>query len=75
MNSSLLTSQIFIGHHWAYEYDPVWYTDDVGKTWTASKSMMKKMDEAQLVELEDGIVMANMRNQHLNVESRVLRDS
>lgn len=53
----------------------MWYTDDVGKTWTASNSMMKKMDEAQLVELEDGIVMANMRNQHLNVESRVLRDS
>lgn len=25
------------------------------------------MDEAQLVELGDGIVMANMRNQHLNV--------
>lgn len=53
----------------------MWYTDDVGKTWTASNSMMKQMDEAQLVELEDGIVMANMRNQHLNVGSRVFRDS
>ena len=28
---------------------------------------MKKMDEAQLVEIGDGIVMANMRNQHLQV--------
>lgn len=45
----------------------MWYTDDVGKTWAASNTLMKKMDEAQLVELGDGIVMANMRNQHLQV--------
>ena len=45
----------------------MWYTDDVGKTWAASNTLMKKMDEAQLVELGDGIVMANMRNAHLNV--------
>ena len=60
-------NQLFIGHHGAYEYDPVWYTDDLGKSWTASNTYFKKMDEAQLVELGDGIVMANMRNQHLNV--------
>ena len=59
--------QLFIGHHGAYEYDPVWYTDDLGKSWTASNTYFKKMDEAQLVELGDGIIMANMRNQHLNV--------
>ncbi|KAK8804128.1 hypothetical protein WA171_000221 [Blastocystis sp. BT1] len=61
---------LFIGHHGAYEYDPVWYTDDLGKSWTASNTYFKKMDEAQLVELGDGIVMANMRNQHLNGTAR-----
>ena len=45
------SKQIFIGHHFAYEYDPVWYTDDFGETWTASNSLMKAMDEAQLVEI------------------------
>ena len=48
----------------------MWYTDDLGKSWTASNTYFKKMDEAQLVELGDGIVMANMRNYHLNVREK-----
>lgn len=62
-----INSQIFIGHHGAYDYDPVWYTDDMGESWTASNTYFKKMDEAQLVEIGEGDVMANMRNYHVNV--------
>lgn len=66
------SKQIFIGHHFAYEYDPVWYTDDFGETWTASNSLMKAMDEAQLVEIGKGDIMANMRNYHLNGTARAI---
>ena len=48
------------------QYDLVWYSDDVGQTYTLSETMLPKMDEAQLVELSDGHIMANMRNKHLN---------
>ena len=47
------------------QYDVVWYSDDGGITYTLSETVLKKMDEAQLVELSDGRVMANMRNDHL----------
>ena len=47
------------------QYDLVWYSDDGGKTYTLSETVLEKMDEAQLVELGDGRVMANMRNDHL----------
>lgn len=67
-----VSPQIFIGHHFAYEYDPVWYTDDIGKTWTASNSILKAMDEAQLVEIGEGGIMANMRNYHLNGTARAV---
>ena len=43
----------------------VWYSDDGGKTYNLSQTVLEKMDEAQLVELSDGRVMANMRNDHL----------
>ena len=57
------------GHFGAYRHDTVWYSDDDGATYTASASSTQtlvKMDEAQLVELPDGSVLANMRNAHLN---------
>jgi sialidase-1 len=57
---------LLIGHHGAYEYDLVWYSDDAGQTYTVSETVLPKMDEAQLVELSDGRIMANMRNKHLN---------
>jgi len=44
----------------------VWYSDDGGKTYNLSETVMEKMDEAQLVELANGSVMANMRNDHLS---------
>merc|ERR1711871_314286 len=55
---------LFIGHHGAYIEDAVWYSDDGGLSYTLSSSTFPKMDEAQLVELSDGSVMANMRNNH-----------
>ena len=48
------------------QYDLVWYSDDAGQTYTVSETVLPKMDEAQLVELSDGRIMANMRNNHLN---------
>ena len=56
---------LFIGHHGAYVEDYVWYSDD-GVHWNVSRSDLAKMDEAQLVELHDGRVLANMRNNHAN---------
>jgi len=56
---------LFIGHHGAYQEDYVWYSDD-GSSYTASSQSLPKMDEAQLVELPNGDVMANMRNSHAN---------
>ena len=47
------------------QFDLVWYSDDAGMTYTLSETALPKMDEAQLVELTDGRVMANMRNDHL----------
>jgi Neuraminidase (sialidase) len=43
----------------------VWYSDDGGETYILSETVLEKMDEAQLVELSDGRVMPNMRNDHL----------
>ena len=44
----------------------MWYSDDGGKTYQTSETPLEKMDEAQLVEKGGGIVMANMRNSHLD---------
>eukprot|EP01059_Diplonema_ambulator_P025965 TRINITY_DN43108_c0_g1_i1.p1 TRINITY_DN43108_c0_g1~~TRINITY_DN43108_c0_g1_i1.p1 ORF type:complete len:434 (+),score=98.14 TRINITY_DN43108_c0_g1_i1:41-1303(+) len=55
---------LFIGHQGAYTYDTVWFSDD-GAAYNQSKVSMAKMDEAQLVELPSGIVLANMRNDHI----------
>jgi sialidase-1 len=57
---------LFIGHHGAYVEDVVWFSDDGGKTYNLSSTpsgyTFPRMDEAQLVELENGDVIANMRN-------------
>jgi len=57
---------LFIGHFGAYVKDRVWVSVDGGATFSVSGTVLAKMDEAQLVELPDGRVMANMRNDHLN---------
>ena len=55
---------LFIGHRGAYVQDSVWFTDDGGKTYTASDTVLDKMDEAQLVENLNGTIIANMRHEH-----------
>lgn len=52
---------LFIGHFGAYGHDSVWYSDDDGATYHVADATLLKMDEAQLVELSDGTVLANMR--------------
>jgi hypothetical protein len=39
---------LFIGHHEAYQYDGVWYSDDGGATYTMSKTTFAKMDEVPM---------------------------
>eukprot|EP00730_Choanoeca_flexa_P017280 TRINITY_DN8301_c0_g1_i4.p1 TRINITY_DN8301_c0_g1~~TRINITY_DN8301_c0_g1_i4.p1 ORF type:complete len:443 (+),score=45.00 TRINITY_DN8301_c0_g1_i4:37-1365(+) len=56
---------LFIAHNGAYVEDAVWYSDDNGRTFTVANTSFLHMDEAQLVELPDGRVLANMRNDHL----------
>lgn len=53
---------LFIGHHGAYKEDFIWYSDDHGQTYHLAETSLKTMDEAQLVELSNGDVMANMRD-------------
>eukprot|EP00041_Stephanoeca_diplocostata_P035691 m.1268133 g.1268133 ORF g.1268133 m.1268133 type:complete len:454 (-) comp24744_c0_seq13:7009-8370(-) len=57
---------LFIGHFGAYGHDSVWYSDDNGVSYHVANATLMKMDEAQLVELADGTVLANMRTDHLN---------
>ena len=39
----------------------MWYTDNGGQSYSTAKQKMPKMDEAQLVQNDDGLVLANMR--------------
>ena len=36
---------LFIGHHLAYQYDGVWYSDDGGRTYNMSRTNFEHMDE------------------------------
>ena len=38
---------LFIGHHGAYEYDSVWYTDDGGQSYAMSATNFSHMDEVR----------------------------
>lgn len=53
---------LFIGHYGAYGKDIVWYSDDHGKTYKRAEYTFPQMDEAMLVELSNGTMMANLRN-------------
>ena len=57
---------LFIGHRGAYVEDVIWYSDDNGSSYsmatTPTGEILPGMDEAQLVELANGDVLANMRN-------------
>ena len=61
---------LFIGHKWSpsgnysgppdpFEY--VWYSDDGGKTFGFGSSLGAHLNEATLVELSDGSILANIR--------------
>eukprot|EP00035_Acanthoeca_spectabilis_P014612 m.281716 g.281716 ORF g.281716 m.281716 type:complete len:480 (-) comp16177_c0_seq2:109-1548(-) len=68
---------LFIGHAGAYVQDYVWYSDDHGETYklstTSTGDSLLLMDEAELVELENGNVLANMRNKVPHGTSGALR--
>ena len=53
---------MFIGHHGAYVWDSVWFSDDGGDTYTTSSTIFERMDEAHVVENSEGLVIANMRH-------------
>ena len=50
----------------AYGSDAAFFSDDGGRTWAASATAIPRMDESALVELPDGTVLLNMRNDHAN---------
>nr|QGJ83574.1 sialidase [Opalinidae sp.] len=52
---------LWIGHYGAYDKDILWYSDDHGETIKMSQPPLPGVDEAQLVELHNGTVLANMR--------------
>lgn len=57
---------VFIGHYGPYTDDVVFYSDDGGTTFNTSTTPLPRMDEAVVVELTNGTLMANMRNDHAN---------
>jgi hypothetical protein len=65
---------LFIGHKGAYLQDFIWYSDDNGKSYNISQTptgdSLPLMDEAQLVELNNGNVLASMRNRVRQSDSR-----
>jgi sialidase-1 len=63
---------LFIGHHGAYVWDSVWYSDNGGRTYNTSDTILEKMDEAQLVENRDGLVIANMRHREAKTKGRAV---
>ena len=56
---------LFIGYQGYYQDARAYYSDDYGKTYNLSSTILSGMDESQLVELSNGSVMANMRNNNL----------
>ena len=55
--------------------DSVWFTDDGGKTYTPSTTLLPKMDEAQLVENTNGTIIANMRHSSSPTTGRAISTS
>ncbi len=62
---------LFAGHHGPYQYDMIWYSDDMGHTWTFAQNaphtnkpaQLWQQDEIALAETPDGGVLASMRNE------------
>jgi sialidase-1 len=55
---------IMSGSLGAYGRDVVFYSDDVGLTWTPSTTPLENMDESGVAELNDGSIYITMRNAH-----------
>jgi sialidase-1 len=66
---------LFIGHRGAYVQDSVWFTDDAGKTYSTSDTILQAMDEAQLVENLNGTIIANMRHKDSPTKGRAVATS
>ena len=58
-----VTSEWLVACVGAYVVDRIWYSDDNGLSYREAESNLTKMDEAQLVELPNGDLLANMRHQ------------
>jgi len=56
---------IFSGSIGAYNNTVVYYSDDAGKSWKASTTYLPLMDESTVVELPDGSIYINMRNNNV----------
>eukprot|EP01116_Phalansterium_solitarium_P010341 TRINITY_DN2502_c0_g1_i4.p1 TRINITY_DN2502_c0_g1~~TRINITY_DN2502_c0_g1_i4.p1 ORF type:complete len:371 (+),score=108.22 TRINITY_DN2502_c0_g1_i4:1924-3036(+) len=56
---------VFIAHAGAYTNDIVYYSDDHGASYTLSQTVIPRVDEGVVVELANGSLLANMRNDHL----------
>ena len=62
---------LFAGHHGAYEYDVIWFSDDFGASYTLAKNasdpskpaQLWGQDEIALAETPDGGVIASTRNE------------
>jgi hypothetical protein len=64
---------LFIGHFGAYIIDRIWYSDDYGQTYALAQSNLTGgMDEAQIVELPSGALLANMRNKDAKTKGRAV---
>jgi len=53
---------LFAGHYGPYKFDLAWWSDDQGQTYKLGTDKLDKMDEIALVQLNNGSVMLNMRN-------------
>ena len=69
LTCAVLMMSLDSGHHGAYQYDTVWFSDDGGKTYTTSKNASGQpiqifgQDEIALAETPDGGVITSTRNE------------
>lgn len=60
---------LFIGHHGAYEYDSVWYTDDGGATYNVSQTNFTHMDEVVACAINHYLEKTHSLNHRLSLSS------
>ncbi len=57
-----------------YQYATVWYSDDGGRSYNHSQTLLDGMNESELVEAPDGQILAAMRNRKKYVGLSVSSD-